>query len=89
MVTVNFTPNLQRYTDCSPLQVEGQTVRDILEAAFAQRPILRGYVLDDQHALRKHMVIFINDQIIRDRKLLTDEVPEGGQLFVMQALSGG
>lgn len=89
MVTVKFTDNLQRHTDCSPLSAEGQTLREVLDAVFSQRPVLRSYVLDDQHALRKHMNIFINSELIEDRNQLSDAVPEGAEVFVMQALSGG
>ena len=34
----------------------------------------RGYVLDDQGALRKHMAIFIDGRQVRDRIALTDSV---------------
>ena len=35
------------------------------------------------------MVIFVENAPIQDRTKLTDAVPEGGEVFVMQALSGG
>ena len=46
-------------------------------------------MLDDQAALRKHMVIFVDGQIIRDRARLTDAVSETSRIYVIQALSGG
>ena len=49
----------------------------------------RGYVLDDQGALRKHMAIFVNGAPVMDRRLLADAVPEDGTVDVIQALSGG
>ena len=49
----------------------------------------RSYVLDDQGELRFHMVIFVNGEQVRDRTGLTDAVPPGGEVYVMQALSGG
>lgn len=67
----------------------GRSVREALEAVFAENPRARGYVLDDQGALRPHMVVFVNGKQIRDRRGLTDPVPDGGDLYVMQALSGG
>ncbi len=89
MVTVKFTDNLQRHCNCTPLIVKGQTLREVLNAVFSQRPELRSYLLDDQNALRKHMNIFINSELIQDRNQLTDSVPEEAEIFVMQALSGG
>jgi hypothetical protein len=64
-------------------------VRAVLDAVFADNPRLRGYVLDDQHRLRHHVVVFVDSQQIRDRVALTDSVAEGAEIAVMQALSGG
>ena len=64
-------------------------MRDVLDAACAKIPKLRGYVLEDDGSLRKHMNIFLNGQQIADRKHLSDAVGEDDELYVMQALSGG
>ena len=64
-------------------------MRQALEAYFQAIPLARGYVLDDQGALRKHMAIFINGEPVFDRTHLADPVPEQGTIDVLQALSGG
>jgi sulfur-carrier protein len=46
-------------------------------------------VLDDQSGLRKHMTIFVDGQMIRDRAKLSDLVAETSTIYVLQALSGG
>jgi molybdopterin synthase sulfur carrier subunit len=89
VATVAFTPNLQRHVECAPEQVDGATVRAVLEQVFAANPKLRGYVLDDQGALRRHMMIFVDGQQIADRDGLSDSVRAGAEVYVMQALSGG
>jgi len=89
MVRVVFTPNLQRHIACPPVEVEGNTVRAALDAAFAGNDRARAYVLDDQAGLRKHMVVFVNGTRIQDRVHLSDSVPDGGQIYVLQSLSGG
>ena len=89
MPRVVFTQNLQRHVTTPAQDVPGKTVRDILDAVFAANPQARGYVLDDQGALRKHMVVFINGRQLDDRERLTDPVPADGEVYVMQALSGG
>lgn len=89
MVRVVFTPSLQRHIACPPREVEGRTVREALEAAFAGDARARSYVLDDQAALRKHMSIFINGTRIRDRVRLSDAVPDDAEIYILQALSGG
>ena len=89
MPRICFTPNVQRHHSCPPAEVAGHTVREALDAYFAANPKARGYVLDEQGALRPHMVVFVNNEPISDRIRLSDAVPENGEIFVMQALSGG
>jgi molybdopterin converting factor small subunit len=89
MPRVAFTQNLQRHVACPPMDVAGATVREVLDAVFSRNPRARGYVLDDQGELRVHMVVFVNGEQVRDRRGLSDAVPENGEVYVMQALSGG
>jgi sulfur-carrier protein len=89
MPRVVFTRNLQRHVSCPPCVVGGANVRDSLEEAFALYPQARGYVLDEQGGLRFHMAVFVDGVPIADRRRLSDPVPEAGEVFVMQALSGG
>ena len=89
MPHVVFTPALQRHVACPPADVEGGTVREALDRAFGQNPRARAYVLDEQGALRKHMVVFVDGEAILDRTGLSDGVGADSQIYVMQALSGG
>jgi molybdopterin converting factor small subunit len=86
---VRFTGHLHRLADAQDAEVSGATVREALEAAFARHPLLRGYVLDDQGGLRRHVIVFVGGAAVRDRKGLSDAVPAGGEISVLQALSGG
>jgi molybdopterin converting factor small subunit len=89
MAKVVFTPNLQRHVACRETEAAGRSVREVLDNVFADNPQARGYVLDDQAALRKHMTIFVDGKMIRDRVGLTDAVADTSAVFVFQALSGG
>lgn len=89
MVHVEFTPNLRRHIACEPREVEGRTVRDVLDAVFAGDDLARSYVLDDQHRLRKHMVVFNNGVQVHDRVHLSDPVAPDAEVLIFQALSGG
>lgn len=89
MPVVQFTDNLARQIAAPPCEVEGTTVLECLEAAFRPRPALRGYILDDQGAVRQHVVVFVDGEAIKDRLRLGDPVGAGSEIFVMQALSGG
>jgi len=89
MATVSFTSALQRFLPAPSTQVEGNTVGAALAAVFASRPELRGYVLDDQGALRRHVAVYVNGEPVRDRVRLIDPVGSHDEIFVFQALSGG
>lgn len=89
MADVAFTPNLQRHVECPRREAAGSTVREVLDSVFADNPRLRGYVVDERGALRKHMMVFIDGRQIVDRERLSDPVEPRSEIYVMQALSGG
>ncbi|MGE3248025.1 MAG: MoaD/ThiS family protein [Beijerinckiaceae bacterium] len=89
MAHVSFTPNIQRHVECPDAHAPGETVREVLDNVFAHNPKARGYVLDDQGALRKHISVFVDKRLIRDRGRLSDPVGDSASVFVFQALSGG
>jgi molybdopterin converting factor small subunit len=89
MPRVVFTANIQRHVACPETTVPGRTVREVLDNVFADNPRARSYVLDDQAALRRHMTIFLDGEIVRDRAGLSDPVRETSTVYVFQALSGG
>ena len=89
MPTVSFTSALRRFLPVPAAQVEGVTVGEALAAVFAARPALRGYVLDDQGALRRHVAVYVNGEPVRDRARMTDPVGARDEIYVFQALSGG
>jgi hypothetical protein len=61
----------------------------VLDNYFRTHDRARGYVLDDQGSLRRHMAIFIDGNQIEDRDTLSDPVPAGAVVDIIQALSGG
>ena len=89
MARVVFTPNIQRHVACPQTDAAGHTVREVLANVFAENPQARGYVLDDQGTLRRHVAIYVNGRPIGDRVRLTDPVAADDEIYVFQALSGG
>ncbi|MCI0638963.1 MAG: MoaD/ThiS family protein [Gemmataceae bacterium] len=89
MARVHFTAHLQRHVAAPTVEAGGGSVREVLDAVFGQNPVLRGYVVDEHGALRKHMLVFVNGEMIADRTSLSDLVDAGAEIYVMQALSGG
>ena len=89
MVTVEFAASLRRHVECAPQQVPPGSLRGVLEAALAAAPELAHYVFDDQRAVRKHVAVFVNQQMQRERGKLDQPVREGDHVLVIQALTGG
>ncbi|MFM9037308.1 MAG: MoaD/ThiS family protein [Actinomycetota bacterium] len=89
MARVVFTQNLQRHVACPPSDAPGATVREVLDVVFERTPRLRGYVVDETGCLRKHMTIFVDGELVSDRRRLSDPVHANSEIYVMQALSGG
>lgn len=89
MPSVTFTANLQRHLDVASMEVAGACVGDVLAAVFAEKPLLRSYIVDDQGRLRRHVNVFVNSAMIADRDGLSDPVAADDEVFIFQALSGG
>ncbi len=89
MPTVSFTPALQRFLRVPNARVDAATVGEALVCVFATHPTLRGYVLDDQGAVRRHVAVYVNGALIRDRVHLSDPLGPDDEIYVFQALTGG
>ena len=89
MVEVNFAKAFRRHVECPPATVRAGTVGEALDAYFERYPAVRGYVLDDVGAVRKHVALFVNRDLITDRDTLGDAVADDDTIHVFQALSGG
>lgn len=89
MTVVKFAPSFLKHVDVPNMDVEASSVSVALEQVFDLHPGLRGYVLDDQGAVRHHVTVFVNDTAIEDRASLSDRLADEDHIFVFQALSGG
>ena len=85
MPRVVFTSHLQRHVRAAESEVGGATVAAALEAVFSAQPQARGYVLDEQGELRKHVFLFVDGR----RAALSDAVRADSAIHVLQALTGG
>jgi sulfur-carrier protein len=89
MAHIFFAASIQRHVATPEREIDARTLGDALEAVFAEHPRLRGYVLDDQGSLRKHLSVFVDGHPVRDRRHLSDALGEESRVYVVQALSGG
>ena len=89
MTRISFTSNIQRHVEAPEFDVEARTVGEALDNYFARYPEVRHYVLDDQGAVRHHMLVLLDGISIGDRRRLSDPLAADSEIFVFQALSGG
>ena len=80
-----FFPELQG----KEFQVEASTVAEIVAELDRIAPGLGFYICDERGRLRQHVNIFVDQEMIADRRQLTDRVASDSRVFIAQALSGG
>lgn len=89
MPTIHLTSHLRRVGPPGPIRVEAATLGAALDAYFAAAPKVRSYIVDDQGRLRRHVAVFIDGELLVDKKDLCRTVAATSEIYVMQALSGG
>ena len=90
MSKVKFTSALKRfYPELSEIEVEADCIADLVKKVNDKFPKLTQYIVDENGSLRKHVNIFIGNNMIKDRNGLSDKIVNNDDVFIMQALSGG
>ena len=86
-MNVRIATPLRSYTSgASTVQADGTTIDEVMADLDRQFPGIRFRVVDEQHRLRQHMKVFVNDEAARD---LGTPVGPDDEIALMQALSGG
>ncbi len=65
------------------------TVREALDGLWNLHPALRDRVLDEQGEVRQHINLFVDDESIRFAGGLATPVPDGSEILIVPAVSGG
>ena len=69
MPYLKFTGHLRRFfPDLSEGLVNSRTVAEVIGVLDERYPGLVACIIDEQGALRKHVNIFVNDELIQDRR---------------------
>ncbi len=88
MPRVFLTRRLADIAGVEAIDVAGDSLQAAFEDLFARHPRLRGYVLDDQSRIRRHVAVFVDGR----RATLEDGDPrlgDGSEVHILPALSGG
>lgn len=90
MATVKFTYALKRFfPNLKETPVQSNNLPELMDVLEKKYPGFRSYILDERGRLRKHVNIFVDNELIHDREALSDQVKEDSEVYIMQALSGG
>lgn len=90
MPRVQFTRHLQRFfPQLAEVEVPAATVAELVTALDVLHPGLRDFLVDERGTLRKHVNVFVENEMVRDRERLSDPLQPETRVFVLQALSGG
>jgi len=92
MATVELTKHLYAFfphLEGKEIAVEASTVADVVDEMEKIAPGFAFYVCDERGRLRRHVNIFVEEEMIADRKRLSDRLESNSRIFIMQALSGG
>jgi hypothetical protein len=84
MANVVFSPFIQHYVECPPMEAFGNTVREVLDDYFRQFRRSRRYILDDQGGLRPRLAVFVDGAAATDRVGLNDPVHLSTRVYVQQ-----
>lgn len=79
-------PLLSYTNQCATVEANGETVAELLKHLDQQFPGLRFRMIDEQNAIRTHMRIFVNGEMITS---LTTRLTPSDDVYILQSLSGG
>ena len=81
---------LARFTGgAREITVTGTSIGACLEDLFSQFPVLRLHLFKEDGDRRPHVLIFYNDEDLRNLENLDTPVNKGGRIAILQAVSGG
>lgn len=92
MAQVELTRHLKIYFPqlaAEVLSVDATNVAEVVSKLEGLAPGFAFYVCDELGRLRKHVNIFVDEEMVADRRALGDQVQATSRVFIAQALSGG
>jgi sulfur-carrier protein len=91
-VTVRIPSYLAAFAEGrSSIVVEGGplTADGVLQSLWSLHPALRDRILDEQGQVRQHINVFVGEESIRFAAGLATPVPDGAEILIVPAVSGG
>lgn len=90
MPTVRIPTPLRNATGgAATVEVEGGTLKSVIEDLEAQHPGIGERLLDDSGELRRFVNVFVDDEDVRFQEGLSTPVDEGTTVSIIPAVAGG
>jgi len=89
-ITVMLYTTLRKRLGVSKLELEGRTVKDLIDALCAySRPAVEEILLNDERQVKQHFVLTLNSEILDNRSIAGIKVKKNDILHVFPPVSGG
>ena len=89
-VTVRIPTTLRPLSGgASTVEVEGETLAEVIAALDATHPGFQDRLLDETGALRRFVNVFVDDDDVRYLDGLDTKVPAGQTVSIIPAVAGG
>ena len=90
MSTIRIPPTLRAQTSGAKLiEVDGATVRDVVDGLVSRYPTLSQQVLDADGGLNRFVNVFLNDTDVRHLAGLETPVRAEDSIVLLPAMAGG
>ncbi|MCQ6558930.1 MoaD/ThiS family protein [Paenibacillus mendelii] len=73
----------------SGFSLEADTLEEAIQGLFAEYPLLRHHVYNEEGQIRQHVLLYYNDENIEWLDNRQIPLQTGDRLLVLQAVSGG
>jgi molybdopterin synthase sulfur carrier subunit len=89
-VPVRIPTPLRKLTQNQEIvQIEGATIRDVINNLEQSYPGLKARICDEQNNIRRFVNVFVNDEDIRFLQEAETAVKPGDEVSIVPAIAGG
>ena len=89
-ITIQIPRELRPLCDGSKsVALSASSVRDSLEELEQQHPAIHRNICDETGRLRRHINLFVNSSLMRERQGLDTVLESGDVITILPAVSGG
>jgi molybdopterin synthase sulfur carrier subunit len=89
-VPVRIPTPLRKLTQNQEIvQIEGATIRDVINNLEQRYPGLKERICDEQNNIRRFVNVFVNDEDIRFLQDAETAVKPGDEVSIVPAIAGG